>query len=323
MRRSAATGRGAADPGVLGEAVEGLLAFLELERGLSAHTVAAYRNDLVAAARHLQGQGRERWSEVSGADLTDWLYGLADGGMTTSSLARKRSALRTFGRYLVKEGLRRDDFGPGLEGFKVRRKVPETLTIREVERLLASPVENTPLGVRDAAILELFYSSGLRVSELAGLLLQQVNLSEGMVLVRGKGSKERVVPLGTKAVGALQRYLDYARPRLVGPKTGSTFFLSRRGGPLSRKTLWVAIRDHATRAGIERPVKPHLLRHSFATHLLSGGADLRSIQEMLGHADISTTQIYTAVDAPRLVEAHAEHHPRNRKRPRGRPASAG
>jgi integrase/recombinase XerD len=180
-------------------------------------------------------------------------------------------------------------------------------------RLLAAPAGGDAYAVRDRAMLELFYSSGLRISELCALTLQQVDLENGFVRVFGKGSKERVVPLGGKARDAVQAYLVSARPTLVKPRTGSELFISERGKAISRKTLWVIVKNSAKRAGLEKPVKPHLLRHSFATHLLGGGADLRAIQEMLGHASIGTTQIYTAVESSRLLDQHAKFHPRNKR----------
>jgi len=189
--------------------------------------------------------------------------------------------------------------------------VPGTLSAAEVERLLAAPSGGDAFGLRDRALLELFYASGLRVSELAGITLQQVDLENGFLRVFGKGSKERVVPVGGKAAEAVRVYLAAGRAQFVKAKTGSASFLSERGGPLSRKTLWYLVQKYAAAAGIERGVKPHQLRHSFATHLLGGGADLRSIQEMLGHANLATTQIYTTVDDRRLVEQHAKFHPRN------------
>ena len=196
-------------------------------------------------------------------------------------------------------------------GPKLIRKIPGTLTTEEVGNLLAAPKPETPYGVRDRAILELFYSSGLRVSELSNLTLQQIDLESGLLRVVGKGSKERVTPMGQKAIGAIESYLTAARPYFVKASTGSQLFLSERGSAISRKMIWVLVKKYAKLAGIAKPVKPHLLRHSFATHLLSGGADLRAIQEMLGHSDISTTQIYTAVEPERLLTQHTQFHPRN------------
>jgi integrase/recombinase XerD len=292
--------------------LDGFIGFLELERGLSRNTVVAYEGDLRQCARFLARQGVRGWTEVAPAQLTDWIYSLSEDEFAVSSLARKLTALRTFARYLVREQLCDRDFTELLVGPKLVRKIPGTLTPAEVGRLLAAPSGGDAYALRDRAILELFYSSGLRVSELAGLTLQQVDLDHGFVRVFGKGSKERVVPVGTKACDALATYLAAARRHFVKPRTGSSLFLSERGTAISRKMLWVLVRKYAKLAGISKPVKPHLLRHSFATHLLSGGADLRAIQEMLGHANIGTTQIYTAITPDRRITEHARFHPRNK-----------
>lgn len=296
------------------EPVGDFAASLSLERGRSAKTVEAYEGDLRQAAAFFAASGRSGWRQIKSADATAWARELSDRQMAASSTSRKLSALRMFARYLVHNGDRPDDFTELLEGPKLRRKLPETLTNEEVERILSAPTGGDAFGLRDRAILELFYSSGLRVSELCGLLLQQVDLEQGFVRVFGKGSKERVVPVGGAATRALVAYLEAGRPHFVKPrKTGSQLFLSNRGTAISRKMVWVLVKDYTRRAGITKPVKPHLLRHSFATHLLGGGADLRAIQEMLGHANIGTTQIYTAVEQKRLVEHHRKFHPRNQE----------
>ena len=299
-------------PAGLADDLDGFIGFVELERGLSRNTVSAYESDLRQCARFIARRGVSRWAEVVPAQLSDWIYALSDEKLAVSSLARKLTALRTFARYLVRERVCAGDFTELLTGPKLVRKMPGTLTVGEVERLLAAPTGGDAHALRDRAILEFFYSSGLRVSELAGLSLQQLDLEHGFVRVFGKGGKERVVPVGAKACAALLDYVTAARPHFVKPRTGSQLFLSERGTAISRKMLWVLIRKYAKRAGITQPVKPHLLRHSFATHLLSGGADLRAIQEMLGHASIATTQIYTAVTPDRRLAEHARFHPRNR-----------
>ena len=214
-------------------------------------------------------------------------------------------------RFLVAEKVIRNDFTELISAPKLARHLPETLSPEEVEALLDAPSRHSAQGLRDRAFLELMYSSGLRVTELCQLTLQDLDLEEGFLRVEaGKRGKDRLVPVGGKAAEAIQRYLHNGRPSLVRPKTGSALFLSNRGAALSRKTVWYWIKQYAERAGIKKPVKPHLLRHSFATHLLSNGADLRAIQEMLGHADIGTTEIYTRVDRQRLVEAHGRFPPR-------------
>ncbi len=292
--------------------IDGFVGFLELERGLSRHTLSGYESDLRQCARFLARRGVRGWPGVEPAQLSNWIYSLSEDEFAVSSLARKLAALRTFSRYRVRERLGDRDFTELLAGPKLVRKLPGTLTAREVERLLAAPSGGDAYALRDRAMLELFYASGLRVSELAGLTLQQVDLDHGFVRVFGKGSKERVVPVGRKARDALATYLAAGRRFFVKPRTGSQLFLSERGAAISRQMLWVLIRKYAKLAGITRPVKPHLLRHSFATHLLSGGADLRAIQEMLGHANIGTTQIYTAVAPDRRITEHARFHPRNK-----------
>jgi integrase/recombinase XerD len=292
--------------------IESFLGFIQLERGLSKNTVLGYRRDLDQAAHYLAKHGAAGWRVVSADQAGAWIRSLGLGRYTVASVARKLAALRMLSRHLVREKIRDDEFTALLVGPKRTRRIPGTLNETEVERLLAAPVGGDARALRDRALLELFYSSGLRVSELAALTLQQVDLAHAFVRVFGKGAKERVVPLGGKARDALATYLAAGRPALVKPRTGSQFFLNNRGAALSRVMLWMLVKKYAQRAGLTKNVKPHGLRHSFATHLLTGGADLRAIQEMLGHASISTTQIYTAVEPQHLVDHHAKFHPRNR-----------
>jgi integrase/recombinase XerD len=294
--------------------VEGFLAWLELERGLSSHTISSYGRDLAQYAVYLDKQGVADWAAVGEHSVSEWTAYLSKANYARSSQARKLSAIRMLARYLVREGLRTDDFTELVSAPKLLRKLPEVLTHEELKRLLAAPPIDTPYGLRDRAMLELFYSSGLRVSELCGILLQAINLDEGYVRVFGKGSKERIAPIGGTAVAAVRDYLTGGRPHFVKAKTGSALFLSQQGRAISRKMVWVMIKQHAARAEIKKPIKPHLLRHSFATHLLEGGADLRAIQEMLGHSDISTTQIYTSVQTARLADEHALYHPRSKEK---------
>ena len=312
--QAARTAGPSAVPPAMEEAIVDFGNMLTLERGRSDHTLAAYESDLRQCSAWLaEKHGVRDWREVSGARATDWLYSLGGDDFAVASLARKLSALRTFARHLVREEVRPDDFTALLQGPKRVRRVPGMLSGAEVEKLLAAPQGGDAFALRDRAMLELFYASGLRVSELAGLTLQQLDLENGYLRVFGKGAKERVVPVGGKATEALRVYLAAGRPAFVRPKTGSALFLSERGGALSRKTLWYLVQKYASAAGIARGVKPHQLRHSFASHLLGGGADLRAIQEMLGHANLATTQIYTAVEEKRLVEQHAKFHPRNQE----------
>ena len=302
-------------PAGFAEQINAFVAYLNLERGLSFHTQLAYQTDLDACAHFLAAKRRlKNWREVSAADATAWLRSLGDEGMTAASSARKLSALRVFARQLVCEQFRPDDFTELVSAPKLARRIPGTLSETEMEKMLAAPTGGGAMAVRDRAILELFYSSGLRVSELSSLTIPQVDLEGGYLRVFGKGSKERVVPVGGKAREALRVYLEAARRSFArAGKTGAEVFLSERGTAISRKTLWVMVKKYARRAGLEKKVKPHLLRHSFATHLLGGGADLRAIQEMLGHANLATTQIYTTVEPKRLLSHHNKFHPRNKE----------
>ncbi len=293
--------------------IDAFIGFLDLERGLSRHTRSNYQSDLDQAAGFLASQGVADWRCVTGAQAGAWVHALSAADYSVASLSRKLSALRMLARFLVREKIRPDDFTALLSGPKLVRKMPVTLSEPEMVRLMAAPTGGDPRSLRDRALLELFYSSGLRVSELASLTLQQVDVEHGFLRVFGKGSKERIVPIGSKARDAVSTYVLSGRPHLVKPRTGSQLFLNPRGAALSRVGLWMIVKKYAERAGIPKNVKPHALRHSFATHLLTGGADLRAIQEMLGHASISTTQIYTAVEPQRLLDHHAKFHPRNRK----------
>lgn len=293
--------------------IDAFLAFATLERGLAKNTIANYGSDLRQAAGYFARRGIRDWRSVAPEAAAAWVHSLSTRRYSVASLARKLTALRMIARFLAREKLRDDDFTALLDGPKLRRKLPSTLSEDEVARLLAAANGRDPRSLRDRALLELFYSSGLRVSELAALTLQQVDLDNGFLRVFGKGSKERVVPIGGKAADALSTYVASGRPHLVKLRTGAQLFLNPRGLALSRMALWLIVKKYARRAGLARKVKPHALRHSFATHLLTGGADLRAIQEMLGHASLSTTQIYTAVEPQRLLDQHARFHPRNRE----------
>jgi integrase/recombinase XerD len=292
--------------------IDAYLAYLDLERGLSRNTRESYHRDLEQCAEFVARKGAADWRSVDSGLAGAWVRSLSR--CAASSQARKLTALRMFARFMVRERLRPDDFTELISGPKIVRRLPNSLSSAEIGRLLASPSGGDPASLRDKGLLELFYSSGLRVSELAALTLQQIDLENGFARVFGKGSKERVVPVGTRARAAVGAWIASGRPHFVKARTRSELFLSSRGTSLSRVALWSIVKKHARRAGITKVVKPHLLRHSFATHLLSGGADLRSIQEMLGHASISTTQIYTAVEGRRLLDEHARYHPRNREK---------
>lgn len=278
-----------------------------MERGLSANTLQAYRSDLEAFARWLAAR-RRGLLEADAGEILAFLGSGATGSVRT--LARRLSSLRRLYQHLVREGRISADPTAQVDAPRLGRSLPKAVTEQEVELLLTAPDVATPAGVRDRAMLELLYATGLRVSELVGLRLEQVNLRQGVVRVLGKGGKERLVPLGEAAVVWMDRYLREARPGMFRGRPDATVFPGTRGRPLTRQAFWHLLRRHARRAGIAKPVSPHVIRHAFATHLLNHGADLRVVQMLLGHSDISTTQIYTHVARERLKRLHAQHHPR-------------
>lgn len=284
--------------------------YLRVERSLAPNTVSAYDRDLQQYATFLAGLGMRDLAQVSEATVLRYLSQLRSRLLASSTVARKRTAVTLFHRFLVREKLSATNPTENLESPRLRHYLPDTLTAEEVDRLLNQPSAGTPIGVRDRAMIEVLYASGLRVSELVSLRRGDVNLEVGFLRCVGKGSKERVVPLGRKAVEAVRDYLSYAYPQLAGAKDTGILFVNRRGNALTRQAFWGAIKAYARSAGIEKRISPHTLRHSFATHLLEGGADLRSIQEMLGHSDIATTQVYTHVSRSKLRSAYREAHPR-------------
>jgi integrase/recombinase XerD len=282
------------------------LAYLELERGLSRNTLEAYRCDLLQFGQFLDARGVSA-TEALHADLAAWLSELM---VAASTLARKLACLRSFYRHLRREGLIEHDPTADLRGPRAPQRLPRVLTREQVARLLAQPQGSAPLALRDRALLELMYACGLRASEAVGLELADVDLEEGMLCARGKGSKERIVPVGRQAVLALLAYCRGGRPELLGAGASTRLFLNNRGTSLTRQGLYKIVQGHARRAGLHERMSPHTLRHSFATHLLAGGCDLRSLQEMLGHADLATTQVYTHLSAERLKQAYFSAHPR-------------
>ncbi|HEX2204934.1 MAG TPA: site-specific tyrosine recombinase XerD [Longimicrobium sp.] len=291
--------------------VEPFVDHLRFERGLSANTLDAYRHDVVRLASYAHAlKGRTGPADVTTADLRDYILFLKDLGLATPSIARNLSSLRTYFRFLVGEGEVTADPTERISTPKGWKKLPDVLSVEEIDRLLAVPDLLHPLAWRDRAMLELAYATGVRVSELIGLRVRDLHLDDELVSVFGKGSKERLVPVGRRAVGTLAIYLRETRPKLDRGKGEGRIFLNARGAPLTRMGVWKILRQHVEAAGIEKHVSPHTLRHSFATHLLEGGADLIAVQEMLGHADISTTQIYMHVDRRYLAEQHRKHHPR-------------
>jgi len=286
------------------------LDYLAFERGLSPRTLEAYGRDIARLAEFLAARGIRGPREVAASDLREFVYHLKDQGLQPTSIRRNLSAVRTYFAFLLGEGVVLTDPSERLEPPRTWRRLPTVLTRQEVERLLEAPDPTDRLYWRDRAILEFAYASGVRVSELTALRLKDLALDEGFATVLGKGSKERIVPLGRSAVRALNVYLRELRPTLDRGAGAGRVFLNARGRPLSRMGVWTILKEHARRAGIEKRVTPHTLRHTFATHLLEGGADLAAVQEMLGHADISTTQIYTHVDREYLRDVHRRFHPR-------------
>jgi integrase/recombinase XerD len=293
------------------EAVAEYLGALQSEQGASRNTLAAYRRDL-ADFTHFLGARRRSASAVSPEDVVTWLEGLRRRGLAPSSVARRLSAVRGFYRHLVREERVRRDPTEHLDAPRPRRPLPRALSREAAASLVEAPDTRRPAGVRDRAILELLYATGMRASECLGLTLDDLNASAGYVVCTGKGSKQRLVPVGSEALAWVRRYLRDARPQHTRRRDCGRLFVNPRGGPLSRQSLWTLVRRAASAAGITRRVSPHVLRHSFASHLLEGGADLRSVQAMLGHADISTTQIYTHLPGSALQRMYRTFHPRAR-----------
>lgn len=290
--------------------LEGFRDFLALEAGHSANTVESYLRDLRRLGEFATSRGVRDPARLTRALLRDFVYMLKDIGLSAASIRRGVSAIRTYYGFLAGEGRVSNDPSDRLESPRRGRVLPDTLTVAEVESLLAAPKLEQPLAWRDRALLELAYGAGLRVSELCGLGLSDLLLAENLVRIFGKGGKERLVPIGRSVIGAASVYLHQMRPLLDRGKSKNRVLLNARGEPLSRVGAWGVVRRATEQAGIAKRVTPHTLRHSFATHLLEGGADLRAVQEMLGHADLSTTQIYTHVDREYLRSVHKQFHPR-------------
>ena len=283
--------------------------YLALEAGNSRHTVDNYLRDVRRLAEYAAGQGARGPDQVTAVQLREFIYFLKDLGLAPATIRRQISALRTYFRFLVGEGHAARDPSERLETPKQWRTLPAVLSVAEVEKLL-EPASEEPLAMRDRALLEFAYATGARVSEVVGVKLQDLVYEEGLVRVFGKGAKELVVPIGRRALGAVALYAREVRPSLDRGKGKGVLFLNARGTPLSRVGAWGIIKQAARRAGLTKRVTPHTLRHTFATHLLEGGADLRAVQEMLGHADLSTTQLYTHVDRDYLRTVHKQFHPR-------------
>ena len=289
--------------------VKRFLDYIFVECGLAGATVSAYQRDLGEFWNHLVERDVEP-ADISMEDVQEHLIRLQRRGLVVSSIARHLAAIKVFLRHLYAERVLRRDLASLIEGSKRWQTIPDTVRYNQVEALLAAPDPREEFYLRDRALLELLYATGMRVSEVVDLPLDQINLRLGYVRCIGKGRKERIVPVGRSAIEAVEEYLEYLRPRLMGDRSVSALFLSRTGRPLDRTNMWRLVRKYAISAGVDKPLSPHTLRHCFATHLLAGGADLRIVQELLGHADLATTQVYTHVDETQLKRVHREYHPR-------------
>jgi integrase/recombinase XerD len=297
----------AADPSA--SDLQAFLEYLRVEKGLAANSVVSYRRDLLEFVEFLRKSGHSL-GEASREDVRIFLASLYRRGLAARSVARHLVSLRNLFRFLVKEGRIQKDPTAEIDAPHIGQSLPKHLAMAEVDALLARPDASTPMGLRDKAMLELLYATGMRVSELIGLRWEDFEVNLGVVRCRGKGDKERLIPVGKAALRAVETYVQQGRPALAKEKGSSFLFLNNRGAGLSRVAFWMLIRKYGRAAGVSTPITPHVLRHSFATHLLERGADLRSIQLMLGHSDISTTQIYTHVVKERLKQVYQEHHPR-------------
>jgi integrase/recombinase XerD len=305
-----AVGRRLAKGSTLQNLSQRYLVHLLVERGLAATSLDSYARDLDSYLRFLETQGIQAAARVARRHVHAYLTWQTQEGMSAATRARRLAAIRGFHRFLVLEGEASDSPLEGLRGPRRGLHLPSVLSVPEIERLCGTPSPQSPLGQRDRAALELTYAAGLRVSEICQLPLEALDRQERLLRVVGKGSKERLVPVGRAALAAAERYLEDGRPRLLRGRLAPTLIVNARGGVLSRMGFWKMLRKHALAAGLQRRLTPHTLRHSFATHLLEGGADLRVVQELLGHADIGTTQIYTLVDRQYLHEVYRTFHPR-------------
>lgn len=296
-------------PGAMNPHIAGFLHYLRAEKGLSTNTMLAYRRDMTSFADFLEPRAISLL-QASRSDVVDFLSSLYSRGLDSRSVARQLVTLRNFYRYCLRDDLITEDPAANIESPKIYRALPHFLSVDEVEKLLAQPDVKTPIGLRDKAMIELMYSTGLRVSELCGLRTSDIQMNAGTLRCIGKGNKERVVPVGRRAIDAIATYMSESRPKLLRDRTSPYIFVGKLGGKVDRIQFWMLLKKYGVQAGLRESLNPHMLRHSFATHLLDRGADLRSVQLMLGHADISTTQIYTHVVEERLKQVYKAHHPR-------------
>jgi len=291
--------------------IDSYLNYITVEKGLSVNTLDSYNGDLVRYANFLEGMGIDEIRETSKLEVMAYLLSLRKQGLSTKTVARSISVLRGFYRWLSDEGVLRGNPLEDMESPRTTRSLPEVLSLDEVESLLNQPDPSNPIGMRDKAMLELLYATGLRVSELTNLVLNDINVEAGYLIVLGKGARQRIVPMGQGALHWLRRYLEGPRKKLLGNKRSRLAFVSQWGKGMTRQGFWKIMKKYTLMAGIRKKISPHTLRHSFASHLLEGGADLRSVQSLLGHVDITTTQIYTHVTRERLKRVHARYHPRS------------
>lgn len=290
--------------------IDEYLNFLAIEKGLSLNTLEAYSRDLNRYSEFMESKGIIDVKNITSDDIILYLGTLRKSGLTPNSVNRALAALRGFHKYLIRETIIAENPIANIELAKVWMRLPDTLSKDEINHLLEQPDLKTPLGIRDKAMLELLYATGIRVSELITLTINSINWQVGYLIVVGKGSKERIVPIGKSAIDYLTRYLQEGRKKLMKGKRSHALFVNRSGHELTRQGFWKIVKKYATKSGLLKKIHPHTFRHSFATHLLEGGADLRSVQVMLGHSDIATTQIYTHISRERLKNIHRKYHPR-------------
>lgn len=295
----------------MNDLLDSFLSFLVVEKGLSENTLESYGRDLKKFLLFIESRGITSAREIRYGDILDFMTHSREEGLSATSIVRSMVSVKQFFKYLLSEKVLSEDPTAHIKTPKMKKAIPGVISLGDVESILGAPDESTPEGLRDAAMLEILYATGIRVSELIGLKLNDVNFELGFVVVYGKGSKERVVPIGDKAKDKLLLYLRDSRPALLKGRESKALFVTRRGAGMTRQGFWKIIKAQALRAGVTKKISPHTLRHSFATHLLERGADLRTIQLMLGHSDISTTQIYTHVESERLKEIHKKYHPRS------------
>ena len=298
---------------MINQAIDDYIIFLTVEKGASGNTIEAYSNDVRKFAQYLEDAGIRRWAQVDTATVRGYLAWMQNESLTNTTRARNVAALKSFFRFLYMEKYTKHNLGELLDTPRKEKVLPKYLTVEEVERLMDAPDVTTPHGCRDKAMLELLYASGLRVSELITLKLSDISFEMAYVRCFGKGAKERIIPLGRYALAALEQYINHCRPKVDNNWQTDTLFLNKNGKGLSRQGFWKLIKKYGKEAGIVTDITPHVLRHSFATHLLSNGADLRAIQEMLGHADIATTQIYTHLLGEQMLDVYKSAHPRAKK----------